>query len=664
VAWAAALSGLVPLVFMGWVLTLPLPAGVRADDLIVTLGPVFWLIQTIEGVNGLVWAVVGAVLITLRPHNMLGWLVQGIGLLGLVWANGLATYNAYGDAAGWPATMPLGWASVLLYWCGMYYALTLLPLLYPDGRLPGPQWRWVAVAVVALPPIDVAVQALGTDAGWYEGAPRVVLWILQLAAAVAAWAGAIVRLVRARSPQRQQQAWLVLVVVPFAAYNMIRTTVTDVLVPSDDPLDLELGDVLGFLPQFLVPVAVAVGVLRYRLLGIESVLRRGLVYGTLTVLVFAVYVGVSAVAGPLLAGETVPGLVGAALVALGLAPLRDRLQRVADRIVHGERHDPLRALTRLGQRVATSGEVELLPQALAAVAEAVRAPGAAVVGTDGRLLAGRTVVGAGTTLTLEVAGRRVGELHVAAPSQEEQYGREERRLLAALAAQLAVVVRAVELGAAVEASRVRVVEAARAERDRLRRDLHDGLGPSLTGMGLGLQAVADQVAASPATVTLVERIHAEVGTAVAEIRRIIDDLRPSVLDTAGLVAAVSRHAETVSAALPVAVDTAGLTSALPPAVETAAYRIATEALTNVARHSGAHHARVELAAVDGALRVTVTDDGGGIADSIAGVGLGSMRRRAETLGGSLEIDSSQTGTVVTATLPLEPALPTPPPSNS
>ena len=92
--------------------------------------------------------------------------------------------------------------------------------------------------------------------------------------------------------------------------------------------------------------------------------------------------------------------------------------------------------------------------------------------------------------------------------------------------------------------------------------------------------------------TLVERIRAEVTTAVAEIRRIIDDLRPSVLDTAGLVAAVSRHAEAISAALPVAVDTAGLPATLPPAVETMAYRIATEALTNVARHSGARRAQV------------------------------------------------------------------------
>jgi hypothetical protein len=227
---------------------------------------------------------------------------------------------------------------------------------------------------LALPPIDVGVLALAPASG-YEGPPgeflpSVILWFLQIATTVAAWAGAVVRLVRARSPQRQQQAWLVLVVLPFAVYNMARITVSSYVVAESNPSYPTAMDVVGFLPQFLAPVAVAVGVLRYRLLGIESVLRRGLVYGTLTVLVFAVYVGVSAVAGQLLAGETVPGLVGTAPVALGPAPLRDRLQRVADRIVHGERHDPMRAVTRLAQRVATTGEPELLPQALAAVAEA------------------------------------------------------------------------------------------------------------------------------------------------------------------------------------------------------------------------------------------------------------------------------------------------------
>ena len=640
VAWAAALSGLVPVAFAGWSLAQPSP------DTGAELSFGRWVFEVV-GVagSGLVWAVVGAVLVTLRPRNVLGWLVLGLGL-GAAWACGLQSYAYQGVAAGWPAADAADAAGYFLFAVSQYLMITFLLLFYPDGRLPGPRWRWVAAAVVIVSPVQGHYVMIAATAGQVvvDGAAS-LLWI---GTSLTAWAGAVVRLVRARPPQRQQQAWLVLVVVPCAVWNMFFASI-----PGEGEAESHLATFLWALPQLFTPVAVAVGVLRYRLLGIESVLRRGLVYGTLTVLVFAVYVGVSAVAGRLLAGDTVPALVAAALVALGLDPLRHRLQRVADRIVHGERHDPLRALTRLSQRVATSEDAALLPQALAAVAEAVRAPGAAVVDADGRLIAGRPCDEPGAVVPLEFAGRRVGELHVAAPSAEEDYGTAERRLLVALAAQLAVVVRAVELGVALEASRDRVVEAARAERDRLRRDLHDGLGPSLTGMGLGLQAVADLVE-GPSAVTLVERIREEVTTAVAEIRRIIDDLRPSVLDTAGLAAAVGRHAEAVSAVLPVVVDTAGLPATLPPAVETAAYRIATEALTNVARHSGARRAQVELTAVDGTLRVTVTDDGGGIGEPTDGVGLGSMRRRAETLGGRLEIDSSGTGTAVTAFLPLEP----------
>ena len=640
VAWAAALSGVVPVAFAGWSLAQPSP------DTGAKLPAGRWVFEVV-GVagSGLVWAVVGAVLVTLRPRNVLGWLVLGLGL-GVAWASGLQSYGYQGVAAGWPAAEAVDAAGYSLFAVSQYLMITFLLLFYPDGRLPGPRWRWVAAAVVIVSPVQSNYFMIEETAGPVVADVAVLLWI---GTSLTAWAGAVVRLVRARPPLRQQQAWLVLVVVPCAVWNMFFASI-----PGEGEAESHLATFLWVLPQLFTPVAVAVGVLRYRMLGIESVLRRGLVYGTLTVLVFAVYVGVSAVAGRLLAGDTVPGLVAAALVALGLDPLRDRLQRAADRIVHGERHDPLRALSRLSQRVATSEDAALLPQALAVVAEAVRAPGAAVVGPDGRLLAGRPCDEPGAVVPLEFAGRRVSELHVAAPSAEEGYGTAERRLLVALAALLAVVVRAVELGAALEASRDRVVEAARAERDRLRRDLHDGLGPSLTGMGLGLQAVADLVDGPPRAVTLVERIRAEVSTAVAEIRRIIDDLRPSVLDTAGLAAAVSRHAEAISAARPVAGDTAGLPATLPPAVEAAAYRIATEALTNVARHSGARRAQVALTAVDGTLRVTVTDDGGGIGEPTDGVGLGSMRRRAETLGGRLEIDSSATGTVVTAILPLEP----------
>ena len=166
----------------------------------------------------------------------------------------------------------------------------------------------------------------------------------------------VVRLFRSRPPERQQLAWLLLIVVPMFSTGLI---------PGQPEwlLTLEL---------YLIPVAVGVGVFRYNLLGIEVVLRRGLVYGSLTAVVVAAYPAVSVIAGTQLRGAPLPGVVAAALVAVALTPLRDRLQNAVDRLVYGERRDQLRAVTRLGDQVAAD-EPDLLSSVLQVITKAVRA---------------------------------------------------------------------------------------------------------------------------------------------------------------------------------------------------------------------------------------------------------------------------------------------------
>jgi signal transduction histidine kinase len=395
--------------------------------------------------------------------------------------------------------------------------------------------------------------------------------------------------------------------------------------------------------------------LRYRLLGIEVILRRGLVYVILTAAVIVVYLLATGLGGAALDRTPLPGVAAAAVVAVGLTPARDRLQRAVDRLLYGERRDPLRAVTHLREEVAEADELDLLAAVLSNVRDALRASGVAVFAPDGRQLG---TVGAQTgnseSLPLRVGRQHVGELHVANRGPHENYSAADRQLLAALALPVAVVVRALDLTAALEVERERVVAATRAERDRLRRDLHDGLGPSLSGVGLGLEALDDRTRANATTTAtqLLDRIRAEVSTAIGEVRRILDGLRPAALDELGLMAAVRRHAETVSASLPVEVAPADLPG-LPPQVETAAYRISQEALTNAARHADAQHARVTITAAEHAVTVTVTDDGGGLGATTDGIGLASMRERAETLGGRLSINTGTAGTTVRATLPLE-----------
>jgi signal transduction histidine kinase len=613
------------------------------------------------GVFGVTNAATGALLVHLRPRNAIGWLLVLTGSLqGL--SVGLGAYGAYGvDGArpAWPAAPWIAQISSMLWFPSILIPATVLVAVYPSGRLAARWWRWPVAAVSGGMAVLLLVGTLSQEA--YDdiasGQAPVVLpegwWTLAAMAAgsagivlggAAIWIGTVVRLVRARSPERQQLAWLVCVVVPMLiAVFFLPIPPAGILVPA-----------------VLVPGSVAVGVVRYRLLGI--VVSRGLVYAALTAGVVCGFLAVAALAGAVLDRTIppVPGAVAAALLAVALSPARTRLQAAADRFVYGERRDPVAAVTRLGDRVAEADESELLSAVLGTVTTALRTPGAFVTAPDGRLLGG---TGAGTAraetevMALRVAGRDVGTLHVLRRGPDEPFTAGDGRLLGALAPQVAVVVRALELAGSLEQERDRVLIATHAERDRIRRDLHDGLGPSLAGISLGVQAVLVAGPASATAPALLDRLREEVDAGVGEVRRIVDGLRPASLDELGLLAAIRRHAEALSASVPVRVDADEL-PLLSPDVETTAFRITQEALTNVARHSGARSALVDLRVVGGRLEIAVADDGVGLAtdsDDVgrpSGIGLRSMRQRAEAVGGHLAVDSGDSGTRVVAALPL------------
>ncbi len=421
---------------------------------------------------------------------------------------------------------------------------------------------------------------------------------------------------------------------------------------------LPLPNSIQWVSFVLVPVAIGMGVFRYGLFGIESVLRRTLLYGSLTALVLALYMLVAAITGSTVNENPLPAVITAALLAVGISPVREALQRGVDRLVFGERKDPVLALSHVADAVAASEEQDLLDAVLVTIASGLRSPGVSVIASDGRVLGEAGVLAPGATVPLTVSGQTVGTLHVADRTPDSHFGPADARLLDLFAQQLAVVVHALQLAAALEAERDRVVAATAGERDRLRRDLHDGLGPSLTGVGLGLVAAHDALEADDrkAASRMVDRLRTEIVASVAEVRRIIDDLRPASLEEAGLATALRRQAG--AAGVPVTIDMAGL----PPLrrdVETAAFRIASEALANVGKHARATCARIDLRTTDGVLLLTVTDDGRGLSakndgTNGSGVGLASMRHRAETIGGQVRFISGNRGTTVTAALPMEP----------
>jgi signal transduction histidine kinase len=420
---------------------------------------------------------------------------------------------------------------------------------------------------------------------------------------------------------------------------------------------------------------ITVAVLKYRLYDIDVILKRSLVYSTLTVLVLGIYVAVVASSGAVLQARAgfVPSLIATAVVAAAFNPLRLRLQRTVNRLLYGGRDEPYEVLSRLGQRLESTLAVdEVLPRLVETVALALKLPYVAVevpgqqCGDEADRDA-KTVAAYGNTgtialrLPLQYQGEHVGALVLAARSGDDGFTAADRRLLNDVARQAGVAAHAVALTAALQVSRERLVAAREEERRRLRRDLHDGLGPTLTAVALQIDATRNVMRTDPgAADELLRELRAEVKTSIDSIRRLVYDLRPPALDELGLVRALREQAAGFVRAgngrldgLQVAVEAPGQLPPLPAAVEVAAYRIGAEAITNVARHANANHCVLRLS-LNGALEVEVTDDGVGAGASwLPGVGLASMRERAAELGGTLLVDAStDRGTRVLAKLPL------------
>ncbi len=439
----------------------------------------------------------------------------------------------------------------------------------------------------------------------------------------------------------------------------------------------------GALGLSALPFVAGVGVAlrRHRLFDIERLANRSLVYAaTVTVLVAGYAVTVAILVSALRLSDRVAAALAAAGAALALAPLRHLAQSTVNRVMYGDRHDPAGALDRLGARLrSVLLPDDVLPAIVATVARSLRVPYAAIelaagdgfqsdalaagdgfqpgalAAGDGFLPAAQhgTPVGAVHTEPLRYQGTVVGRLLVSARGTDDPLDPVDLELLAVLAGQIGTAVQAVRLHEDLTRSRAQVVASREDERRRLRRDLHDGLGPALAAIGLKAELAARGLAGESAARELVEQISRESALAVADVRRLVEALRPPALDELGLVGAVRSRAATLGGAMAIDVSAASDGWQLPAAVETAAYRIAVEAVTNAVRHSGARTCRVVFAHDPRGLEVTVTDDGAGLdASRPAGVGLRSMRERAAEVGGECSVQAGpRAGTVVRAWLP-------------
>jgi len=413
----------------------------------------------------------------------------------------------------------------------------------------------------------------------------------------------------------------------------------------------------------VLPVVLAAGVLWGGVLDIDVVVRRATTYLLLTAMAALSYVGVVWLFSTFVEdGSRTGSVVATGVIAVSVVPLHAWAERVVARRIFGNRDDPYAVVAAVGSRLehAPTGD-QALQSVVDTLGEQLRLPFVAV-----EVVAGDTTVEAARwgqpgppteRFPLTFQGEQLGELIVARRTDREPFRQSERELLATFARQCGVVAHDASLTEALRRSRAVLVETREAERGRIRRDLHDGLGPTLATVSLSLGAAADRLHDDPELSTLLRDLEAEIQDSITDIRRLVYDLRPPALDDLGLVEAVRGEAARLGAhAGGLRIDVAGVPTrnGLPAAVEVAAYRVAVEAMTNAARHARAEWCRVAIDQSED-LVVRVEDDGTGIApDATRGVGLRSMLERVIELGGSLRIEPRlPSGTTVTAAFPLQ-----------
>ena len=484
--------------------------------------------------------------------------------------------------------------------------------------------------------------------------------------------------------QRQQTKWVVL----GASLAVIGWfTITFVFRPSTPSvLWSEIRNTLQLIFFLFIPLSIAVAIFRFRLWDIDPIVNRTLVYATLTALVIGIYVFIVSYLSVLFRTDAnfIISFVATGVVAVIFQPLRERLQHGVNRLMYGERDEPAAVISRLGQRLEATLEPDSVLEAVVeTVAQALKLPYVAIALRDeaGFVVAARygqvPETGMGEPeervihLPLTYQSEIVGQLIVAPRARDEKFSPADKNLLSMLSQQAGVAAHAIrlthqlrQLNLDLQKSREQLVTAREEERRRIRRDLHDGVGPILASLLQRLDAVRLLIPREPDTAaSMAEELKGQVKSTIADIRRLVYALRPPVLDELGLISAIREYTNEYQGAsgLQVTVTAPDSLPHLPAAVEVAAYRIILESFANVVHHAEAATChiimRIEKQKTMSLFCVEVKDDGHGLAaEHHIGVGMISIRERTAELGGNITIESEAGhGTLVRACLPLSEA---------
>lgn len=638
--------------------------------------PVLIVLMSLVGV----WIVTGARIVSRHPHHPVGWLLCAGLLTGAIdmLAAGYAAYDTYLGPGSLPGVnLALVWLKLMVLGPHGLAAFTLIVLLFPDGKFPSPGWRkvaWTALAALLLfLPLQAVepgavdpsflpdrIKPLGVSGStWAYLEPLMWFFFTILVLCFgAAFVSLFVRLRNSRGDARQQVKWLIF---PVGMYGVFLLLFLAGYARGDQAL-VDASVALGQLAVAGMVIAIAFAIFKYRLYDIDLLINRTLVYGALTACVIGLYVLVVGMLGTLFQaqGNLVIALLATGLVALLFQPLRERLQRGVNRLIYGERDDPAAALSRLGERLEAALPAEqVLPALVETIAQTLKLPFVGIA------LEGQSVAASGRQTANPVAfpliyqGEPTGELLAAPRSPSESFTPAEMRLLQNLARQAGAAVRNAQLTADLQRSRQNLVTAREEERLRLRRDLHDGLGPALASVVWQAESARDMIASDPpGAAQLLESSIEQAQSALADIRRLVYGLRPPALDELGLIGALEQAARQQQQTS-VMIESPVRFHALPAAVEVAVYRIVQEALKNAIEHGKARNCLVRLGLgsepASGRMCLTIQDDGLGLPEVITpGVGLVSMRERAEELGGAFNIHPRRAGgTEVVVCLPLD-----------
>jgi signal transduction histidine kinase len=664
----------------------------------------------------LAFATVGALVASRVPGNPIGWLLLGSAL---AYTLAAAATGSSGSGSGSPAwyLVVADLASQPLYNAGLALGFLTL-LLFPTGSLPSRRWRWAGWLVGAgwllftigqtfgparLPDFPAPnPAAVAGSAGKVLGALQAGE-VLAIAGGVLACISLIVRFRRSEAVVRKQIEWLAYAAAVVVAGIALSTLLQ--LRPPTETLNNYMNGIVS-LALASIPVAMGVAILTRRLYDIDVIVNKTVVYLSLAAFITAVYialvVGIGQAAGQ--QGKAGFGLsvLATAVVAVAFQPVRERVQRLANRLVYGKRATPYEALSAFADQLgATVPADELLPHLARVLAEATGAARTQVWLCAGDRLrleaaypAGNTddaerngvvialppqglpdVPGASNAFEVSHAGERLGALTLA-KRPGEALTPVERRLAAQLAAQAGLVLHNAGLTSQLHermselsASRKRIVEAADSERRRLERNIHDGAQQQLVALSVMARLAETTVDGDKAAArAMLVQAQADATDALENLRDLARGIYPPLLAEQGLVAALEAQAR--KAPVQVTVEANGL-GRYPQEAEAAVYFCALEALQNVAKYARASRATIRLAgpggpdspaAETGALEFSVTDDGAGFDPGASryGTGLQGMADRLAALGGGLQVRSEPGhGTTVTGWLPARPLEPVP-----